>query len=153
LAAVLVLGAQAGWLGTRFVASVEADTHDLYRGRLVAAAPDQAVITTCFDGGWPRAPHRVLRNSTLDAWEAAGQPTAPNRPDERRVIARDSAGRTVALYDDLMPLRGLRGDLEPMAMYAGQSVGVIHDVESAAKLVARITVEAETALARVSASS
>ena len=49
-------------------------------GSLAAAAGD-AVYTEAFDGGWPDAPHRVLRNATLTAWEAAGRPArrAPAR--------------------------------------------------------------------------
>jgi NAD(P)H-dependent flavin oxidoreductase YrpB (nitropropane dioxygenase family) len=147
LAAVLVLGAQAGWLGTRFLASLEADAHDSYQARLVAATAEQTSLTTCFDGGWPNAAHRVLRNPTLDAWEAAGRPAAPDRPDEGAVIAHDDAGRTVTLYDDLMPLRHLRGDLDRLALYAGQSVGLVHDIQPASQLVTRIVDTAETALA------
>src|SRR6266545_744550 len=77
LAAVLALGAQAGWLGTRFLTAPEAATHDLYRHRVLAAAPAAALYTRCFDCGWPDVPHRAIRNSTIDAWEAASCPPAP----------------------------------------------------------------------------
>lgn len=147
LAAALVLGAQAGWLGTRFVASAEADTHDLYRTRVTSAHPEDAVYTNCFDGGWPDAPHRVLRNDTIDLWDAAGRPAAPDRPHEGLLVATDSVGRGVELYDDVMPLRELEGELERMALYAGQSVGVVHDVKPAALVVASIVAQAQAALA------
>jgi nitronate monooxygenase/enoyl-[acyl-carrier protein] reductase II len=146
LAAVLALGAQAGWLGTRFVAAQEADSHDYYRQRLVTAAATDTSRTSCFDGGWPNAPHRVLRNTTLESWEDAGRPSAPDRPLEGVTVATDGLGREVTAYDDLMPLRGLHGDLERMALYAGQSVGLVHAVHPAGRLVREIVGEAERVL-------
>ena len=82
LVSVLALGAQAGWLGTRFLTATEAATHLVYQQALLDAAGDDAVHTRCFDGGWPDAPHRVIRNSTLAGWEAARCPAAPDRPGE-----------------------------------------------------------------------
>ncbi|HUR52454.1 MAG TPA: nitronate monooxygenase [Mycobacteriales bacterium] len=146
IAAALVLGAQAAWLGTRFVTAAEADTHDLYRSLVVAAGPDDATWTRCFNGGWPDAPHRVLRNSTLDAWEAAGD--SGNRPGEGEVVARDARGREFLRYDDLVPMRSLDGDVEAMALYAGQSAGLVHDVRPAAEIVQLLAEEAERALQR-----
>lgn len=103
LAAVLVLGAQAGWLGTRFLTAVEAATHDRYRRRVLEAAPEDAVYTRCFDGGWPNAPHRAIRNPTITAWEAAGCPPAPGRPGEGEVVATHRHGRPRLRYGDMIP--------------------------------------------------
>jgi NAD(P)H-dependent flavin oxidoreductase YrpB (nitropropane dioxygenase family) len=136
LAAALALGAQAGWLGTRFLTAAEAFTHEAYRGRVVGTVADDAAYTRCFDGGWPNAAHRALRNRTLSTWEAAGSPAAPDRPGEGDTVATDERGRTHLRYGDLMPLPGMRGDLDDMAMYAGQSTGLVHDVAPAADIVA-----------------
>jgi NAD(P)H-dependent flavin oxidoreductase YrpB (nitropropane dioxygenase family) len=148
LAAVLALGAQAAWLGTRFVAAAEANTHDRYRERVVAATVTDTAYTGCFDGGWPDAPHRVLRNATVDAWEQAGRPAAPDRPGEGQVVARDGRGAEVVRYTDLMPWRDLDGDVEDMALYAGQSAGLVHEVRPAAEIVASLVREAEQAWVR-----
>jgi NAD(P)H-dependent flavin oxidoreductase YrpB (nitropropane dioxygenase family) len=150
VAAVLILGAQAAWLGTRFLATTEANIHDHYRARIMAAAPNDAIYTRCFDGGWPDAPHRTLRNDTLEAWEAAGRPASPDRPGEGTVVATDHRDRDVKLYDDVMPSRVHRGNLDGMALYAGQSVGLVRDVEPAAQVVATISRQAEQALSAVS---
>ncbi|HUR14944.1 MAG TPA: nitronate monooxygenase [Mycobacteriales bacterium] len=147
LAAALVLGAQAAWLGTRFVAAAEASTHEHYRARVVAAGSADAAYTACFDGGWADAPHRVLRNATLDAWEDAGRPVAPDRPGEGDVVATDRGGQPFHRYDDMVPLRGLSGDVEAMALYAGQSVGLVHEVAPAAEIVAAVVAQAQRALA------
>jgi NAD(P)H-dependent flavin oxidoreductase YrpB (nitropropane dioxygenase family) len=81
-------------LGTRFLAAAEAATHQLYREQLMAATSVDAAYTYCFDGGWPDAPHRALRNDTLRRWEAAGSPPAPLRPGEVDVVAVDAAGES-----------------------------------------------------------
>lgn len=148
LAAALVLGAQGVWLGTRFLAASEANTHGDYRDRVVAASVTDTAHTLCFDGGWPNAPHRVLRNATLAAWEEAGRPEAPDRPGETDVLARDSRGTEHRRYGDLMPLRNLEGSLDEMALYAGQSAGLVHDVRPAADIVATLVDEAVAALGR-----
>lgn len=147
LAAVLALGATAAWMGTRFLVAEEAFTHGEYRRRVIEVSGEDAVHTLCFDGGWPRAAHRAIRNSTMAAWLAAGGPPAPNRPGEGDVLAIDAAGREQLRYGDRMPLPGMTGDLEAMALYTGQSAGTIHDVMPAAEIIRRTVAEAEAALA------
>jgi NAD(P)H-dependent flavin oxidoreductase YrpB (nitropropane dioxygenase family) len=135
LAAVLALGAQGAWLGTRFLTAAEAFTHEVYRQHLVAARAEDAVHGCCFDGGWPDAPHRALRNDTLRRWEQAGSPAGPGRPGEADIVAVDAAGAALARYEDRIPLPGMTGALAEMAMYAGQSVHLVHDVRPAADLI------------------
>src|SRR5262249_41623114 len=65
IARALSIGASGAMLGTRFVATQESLAHELYKRRLVEAKTEDAVLTVCFDLGWPYAAHRVLGNSTL----------------------------------------------------------------------------------------
>jgi NAD(P)H-dependent flavin oxidoreductase YrpB (nitropropane dioxygenase family) len=146
LAAALVLGAQAAWMGTRFLTAAEASTHVEYRTRLLEADVTETAYTACFDGGWSGAPHRVLRNPTLDEWESAGRPSSPHRPGEGDVIARGSDGREFHRYDDMMPLGDLNGDVAQMALYAGQSVGLVTDVRPASEILATILSDAHRRL-------
>jgi NAD(P)H-dependent flavin oxidoreductase YrpB (nitropropane dioxygenase family) len=146
LAAVLALGAQAGWLGTRFLTAREAASHDRYRRRVICADAEDAVFTRCFDGGWPDAPHRAILNSTIEDWEHAGRPSAPDRPGEGSVVAMDSRGGAHLLYEDMVPLRGMMGEVDAMALYAGQSAGLVRDVRPAAEIVRSIASEAERIL-------
>src|SRR5262249_9360641 len=70
LAAVLALGAAGAWIGTRFLASREAAIHPRYRELLLQAGENDTFFAEeLFDVRWPKAPHRVLRNKTVDAWE------------------------------------------------------------------------------------
>lgn len=129
--AALAAGAAAVVMGTRFVASDECDAHPHYKARLLEAEGRDTVLTGLFDVGWA-APHRVLRNSTYERWEAAGRPPSGERPGEGEEVAPG-----IARYALNLPLSGTEGDVEMMAMYAGQGVGAIDAVESAAAIVER----------------
>src|SRR3954452_23131030 len=88
VAAVLVLGAQAAWVGTRFLLATEAPLHERYRERLIEAdETDAEWYADLYDVGWPNAPHRALKNATAEAWEAAGRPETGTRPGEGGSIA------------------------------------------------------------------
>jgi nitronate monooxygenase len=124
-------GAAAVVMGTRFVASDECDAHPQYQARLLEAEGRDTVLTGLFDVGWA-APHRVVRNSTYERWEAASRPPPGERPNEGEEVAPG-----IARYAVNMPLSGVEGDVEAMAMYAGQGVGSIDAVEPAAAIVER----------------
>ncbi|KZM73381.1 NAD(P)H-dependent flavin oxidoreductase [Nocardia terpenica] len=143
LAAVLALGAEAAWIGTRFLLAEEAATADAYRRAVAAAAETDTVHGIIFDKGWPDAPHRALRNSTIRAWEAAGRPAPGQRPGEDDVVGTWLDGQSVPRYADRAPLIGATGDTEAMALYAGQSAGSVHRTQPAADIVAEIAAEAE----------
>ena len=63
LAAVLALGAAGASMGTRFLASQEADAHPVYKQKILQAVETDTVYSLLFDGGWPDAPHRTLHNT------------------------------------------------------------------------------------------
>ena len=130
--AVLAAGAVAVVMGTRFVASDESDAHPRYKARLLQAEARDTALTELFDVGWPASPHRVLRNSTYTRWEAAGSPLSGERPEEGEEVVSG-----IPCYAANLPLAGMEGDVEAMAMYAGQSVGAITEVEPAAAIVER----------------
>jgi nitronate monooxygenase len=129
--AALAAGATAVVMGTRFVASDECDAHPQYKRRLLEAAGHDTVLTRLFDVGWD-APHRVLRNSTYRRWEAAGRPEAGQRPNEGEEVAPG-----ILRYALNMPVSASEGEIEAMAMYAGQGVGTIDTVEPAAAIIER----------------
>jgi nitronate monooxygenase len=134
VAAALALGAAGVSVGTAFLASEEANTHASYRNAVLNAGETSTVYTNLFNGGWD-APHRVIQNSTFERWLHAGSPPAGARPEEGKIIARHEDGSPVHLYDDVIPCTGMSGDLEGLALYAGQSVGLVHEVRPAGVIV------------------
>lgn len=149
LAAVLALGAGAAWMGTRFVASEEAPAHPDYIERLLGAAETGTFHSKLFDIGWPDAAHRVLRNTIVDAWVAAGRPASGDRPGEGEVIAHQADGGQIVRYSSVSPRIGTTGDVTELSLWSGQSVGLVHEVLPAAQIVHRTVNEAERILERL----
>lgn len=131
------LGAAGAMLGTRFLATAESGAHDVYKAAIVAAGDRTTALTVCFDGEWPHAPHRVLRNRTLERWEEAGCPAPGRRPGEASPPAF-RAGAPIARYDDSPPLAGDAGAVDEMCLYAGAGCAAIGDIPTVAELIARL---------------
>jgi nitronate monooxygenase len=139
VAAVFALGAQAAWLGTRFLLAQEMPIHDEYRRRLIdAAETDAQWYPDLYAVGWPNAPHRVLRNSTAEKWESAGRPPLGSRPGEGDVIAHFADGEAIVRYEPAAPMVGTTGDIEALSMWAGQSVALARQPQPAAAIVAEL---------------
>jgi nitronate monooxygenase len=143
LAAVLALGAVGAWVGTRFLAAREAAIHPDYRSRILAAGEADTFYGTLFDRGWPDAPHRVLRNSTVEAWERAGRPAPGSRPGEADEPASRTDGSPINRYASSTPTSAMSGNIEPLPHWAGQGVGLVTSEESAANIVRSLVTEAE----------
>jgi NAD(P)H-dependent flavin oxidoreductase YrpB (nitropropane dioxygenase family) len=148
MAAALALGASGVWIGTRFLLSEEVALHPHYRQRLLAATADDTIyLKNLFDVGWPDAPHRVLRNSTVEAWEGAGRPEPGSRPGEGEVVARSHLLGDMVRYRPMTALAVDDGDIEAVSLFAGQGVGLATGIQPAAAIVAEITTQAEAILA------
>ena len=142
VAAALDLGAQAVSLGTRFLCSNESLASAGYKDRVVRARAEDTLRTSLFDLEWPDAAHRVLRNATVETWEAAGSPDAGGRPGEGEAVGTmPVAGQTIELtrYSIFMPMDGFVGDLEDQALYCGQSCALINEILPAAEIVRTLT--------------
>ncbi len=140
VAAVIALGAQAAWVGTRFLLADEAPIHDEYRRRLIESAETETEwYADLYDVGWPDAPHRTLRNETSERWERAGRPAPGGRPGEGEEVARLASGEPLVRYSSAMALEGATGDLGALSLWAGQSVGVVNRRQPAAEIVAELT--------------
>jgi nitronate monooxygenase len=73
LLAALVLGAQAVWCGTAFIATHEANTDLLHKQKLIAATEEDTRVTRVYTGKTAR----VLSNAFIEAYESAGGPILP----------------------------------------------------------------------------
>ncbi len=137
--AVFALGAQAAWVGTRFLLAQEMPIHEDYRRRVMdAAETDTRWYADLYEVGWPDAPNRSLHNSTAKAWEAAGQPPPGSRPGEGDVIAHFASGEEILRYEPAAPMVGTTGDIEAISLWAGQSVALATQLQPAADIVAEL---------------
>ena len=126
--AVLALGARAAWCGTRFLLAEEAAVHKRYRELLIQATGADTVYTSAFSGGWPDAPHRILK-SALEAAE---------RTDES-VVANYADGEAIPRFSSKLPGPGVSGNIDAMCLYAGKSVGFARRIQPAAQIVRELS--------------
>ncbi len=147
LAAVLALGAAGAFIGTRFLASHEAAIHRRYQELLLRASEtDTVYLDNLFDVRWPNAPHRTLRNKTIEAWEAAGRPASGQRPGEGQVIATSRSSGPIVRYQSYTPGADAEGDIDALSLWAGQSVGLVSKLQPAGDIVREIAEEARLIL-------
>lgn len=135
----LAAGAAGVLMGTRFVATKECTAHDDHKSAILRGRGEDTVMTICFQEGWPNAPHRVLRNQTLDRWEAAGCPPRGRRPGEGDLITTSTlTGAIKRRYSSSMPKQDDQGTPSELPLYAGLGVGAVRDTPSAGDLVVRL---------------
>jgi enoyl-[acyl-carrier protein] reductase II len=137
LAAVLALGAQGVWLGTRFIASHEAHAGRLYQDAILAAADDETVRTRCYTG----KPLRAKKNAYIDDWERRPQDILPF-PAQGGISRENNAMGPIGGQ-----IEGLDPDKSCFAM--GQSAGGIKDILPAAEIVKNVMAEAHEAISRL----
>lgn len=150
LAAALMLGADGAWVGTRFVATRESAVADEYKARLVSAGAGDTVRTHLFGRHHPDFnPIRVLRNRVVEEWDARVAEIPADNSTEPVVGQMDLLGEATELrrFTNMVPMTGATGDFEEMPLLAGEGVGLVRDLPPAAEVVARMTAEAEAALA------
>ena len=150
LVAALAMGCQAIHCGTAFLATLESFAHDYHKQRVVIASSQDTVYTDAFAINWPRqSPVRVIANSAVD--DLNGRLNGYDPDDFARTPIASENGRPIYLYSTDSPLRSTTGELERMALFAGQVCGAIDDVPTAGERIARIVNEAVVALARLNA--
>jgi nitronate monooxygenase len=135
MAAMMVLGASGVLLGTRFYASIECDGADDAKRRICDAVSGETVRGTIFDVSrqiwWP-APFtaRTLINDHARRWMGREADLVHNL---EAVTAEYIAARDA-------------GNFDIAGVFAGQGVGLIHDIPPAAEIVDRIVREADQIL-------
>lgn len=137
LAVALAFGAQGVWMGTRFIASTEANAGRFYKEALVKAGETDTIISRCYSG----KTMRVIRNPYVDDWERRPQDIAPF-PQQAIISAQSGVTATLAGSPE-------EADPARMCMPAGQGTGSIHDIVPAAEIVRRVMAEAEATIGRL----
>ncbi len=135
LAAVLLLGAEGAWMGTRFAASRESAGSEWGKARIAAASTDDTVLTKAYDlameSPFPEGiSDRVLRNEYTALWHGRDAEVIAHRQELRaqlRVAAETGDAR-------FAPVR------------AGNAAGLIAEIESAGDIVRRVVDQAERLL-------
>jgi nitronate monooxygenase len=130
LVAALALGATGVLLGTRFVATRESQAAETWKKALLERESDATTVTDAFSGYHARA----LRNAFAEEYGASGAPVLPG-------LLQTQAAQ------DLYAEATRRQEREYFPMWAGQGVGLIHDLPGAAEVVEALLREARAVLA------
>lgn len=134
LAAALALGAEGVLMGTRFLATDEAPGSAAAKAAIVASDGHDTVLTTVPDTlagkDWPGAWSRVTRTRFVEEW-LGREPELRRRREEVR--ARLAEARD-------------RGDPDYLAMWVGQSAGLVDSILPAGDVVRAVVAEAEEIL-------
>jgi enoyl-[acyl-carrier protein] reductase II len=138
LGAALVLGAQGINIGTRFLASDEANIDDEWKERIVAAESEDAVKVEFADhvfpapnreGGYGTLP-RVLRTTFVEEWN--------RRQDE---VQREAERLSEELIAAVRQGRG-----HELVPFTGQTTGMIREILPAGEIVHHLVRKAEETL-------
>ena len=147
MAAALVLGADAVWCGSRFLASKEADAHDAYKDRVLAADVGDTAILSIYGPEWPGQAMRTIVNDGARA--AVGREAEAIAEAQGQIIGAtllNGQEIPVPRYSAILPTRDFKGDIEQACLTAGQSAGNIDEILPAGEIVRRMTREAQAAL-------
>ena len=131
IAAGLMLGAQGAWIGTRFIATVEATAHDNHKRKILEVDEEGTVVSRSYTG----KPSRVLRNDFTDRWKGHDAELMPMPWQRIRV-------------ESLVAPAKAAGRVDIANFPTGQGAGAIRDIPAAADLFRRLVAESESALCR-----
>jgi nitronate monooxygenase/enoyl-[acyl-carrier protein] reductase II len=140
LAAALALGAQGVNVGTRFLASDEAEIHPDWKAAILQAHSEDTVrarfinelVPPASPGGYESAP-RVLRTPFVNEWLSRGV---------------EELGRERVRLGEELQTAMREGTAHELLPVTGEAAGLIHDVLPAAEIVATMVAEAEAAFRR-----
>lgn len=135
LAAALALGADGVWVGTRFIATPEANTGRGFKDALVRSREDDTVISKGFSG----KPMRVVRNEVATHFEQHPEELKPF--PEQLLAAIEGGWLHLGANEDTPGVDPARE-----CFPAGQAVGGIDALIPAGEIVRRMVEEAEAAL-------
>jgi NAD(P)H-dependent flavin oxidoreductase YrpB (nitropropane dioxygenase family) len=129
LAAALMLGAAGVWIGSAFLATVEAGITDYQKQAIVDSNEENTIVSRAVTG----KPARLIRSKWTQAWADAGLEALP-MPFQSMVSGPVLSAGTAARRADIVP------------GFAGQGIGMIQAVRPAADVLREIVAGAQAAL-------
>jgi len=142
MAACMAMGAAGVWTGSVWLATVEAETSEIFREKMIAASSREAVRSKSRTG----KPARQLRSVWTDAWDRdPASPGALPMPLQS-IISRDAFDSI-----DRSALAGNTKARELVSYFVGQGVGLIDSVKSAGAVVQEFKQDFAEAVERMNA--
>jgi NAD(P)H-dependent flavin oxidoreductase YrpB (nitropropane dioxygenase family) len=131
LAAAVMLGAQGALIGTRLLATPEAETAQAHKRKIVEMRDDETVVSRCYTG----KPSRVIRNAFVEAWKGHDNEILP-MPEQWDMVAPVVAPAKT------------RGSIEIGNWPTGQGAILVNDIVPADAVVCRMMADAQALIRR-----
>ena len=126
MAACMAMGAAGAWTGSVWLATVESETSEIFREKMIAASSRDAIRSK----GRTGKPARQLRSVWTDAWDRG-----PDSPGTLPMPLQSIISRDAFASIDRAAAAGNRQARDMVSYFVGQGVGLIDSVKSAGAVV------------------
>jgi NAD(P)H-dependent flavin oxidoreductase YrpB (nitropropane dioxygenase family) len=126
MAACMAMGAAGAWTGSVWLATVESETSEIFREKMIAASSRDAVRSR----GRTGKPARQLRSVWTDAWDRG-----PDSPGALPMPLQSIISRDAFHAIDRAAAAGNTRARDLVSYFVGQGVGLIDSVKSAGSVV------------------
>ncbi|MCP3406714.1 nitronate monooxygenase [Bradyrhizobium sp. CCGB01] len=126
MAACMAMGAAGAWTGSVWLATVEAETTEIFREKMIAASSRDAIRSK----GRTGKPARQLRSVWTDAWDRAPESPGALPMPLQSIVSRDAFNSI-----DRAAASGNAKARDLVSYFVGQGVGLIDSVKSAGAVV------------------
>lgn len=126
MAACMAMGAAGVWTGSVWLATVESETSEIFREKMIAASSRDAVRSK----GRTGKPARQLRSVWTDAWDRGEDSPGALPMPLQSIISRDAFASI-----DRSAASGNAAARDLVSYFVGQGVGLIDSVKSAGAVV------------------
>ena len=148
VARIMSLGADGVMLGSRIVASVEANAHHDYKAALVTSTGSDTVRTSIFGREMPFFnPVRVIANDIVREWHGHETELPPPGEGMSEIGVVPASNGLIPIHhlDSIVPTRGVQGDVANMMLLAGEGIGKIQSIEPVSDIISKIMADARAA--------
>ena len=126
MAACMAMGAAGAWTGSVWLSTIESETSEIFRQKMIEASSRDAVRTRCRTG----KPARQLRSAWTEAWDRDPESPGPLPMPMMTLVSE------VALHAaDRAAAAGNPKARELVTYFVGQGVGLVDSVLSAGQVV------------------
>ena len=126
MAACMAMGAAGAWTGSVWLATMESETTEIFREKMIAASSRDAVRSK----GRTGKPARQLRSVWTDAWDRSPESPGALPMPLQSIISRDAFNSI-----DRAAAAGNPKARDLVSYFVGQGVGLIDSVKSAGSVV------------------
>lgn len=145
-ASYLKAGASGVQLGTRFVCAEESIAHSKFKQSFIKASARDAAISVQLDPDFKVIPVRAIKNKATQKFENAQRTAIDNY--KKGLMTKEEAQLTIEhFWAGALRKAVIDGDTEEGSLMAGQSVGLVKEIQSVKEIIKEIVDQAESYLA------